>query len=333
LNVQPAPSKIHLATKAYLAGWASEGLLRPMHTRFGAQKSRSPAAVAWRRDWWGAGNPDLNRVCEDACGRLESVVPELLTEVEDRWPLELEDRAVLAQFVVLHIVRTQAFADWFIGARENSLETFRDRFTVPEGFERFREEMRSDKRRALKILRMINKLGTLIASMHWTLIRFDEPVLITSDQPTCPVPLLEPGAVAPVAATPETGWIDTVEVRFPLTPRLALLGTWWMAGHGAPVDGTWAHAVNLNGAVRAQAHTQWFHSLDRAPALPAAISREPMTQFEPISPEIIPGYSMQVARESDLRERAKVEGEKLIESQDDSTLTVITAQRRAGVLT
>lgn len=329
--MEPAPSKIHLATKAYLAGWTARGLLRPVDVRFGLQKVKSPAAVAWRRDWWGADDPALNRACEEACGRLECVMPALLAEVEQRWPLAVEDRAVLAQFVALHIVRTQGFADWFAWERENSLEEFRDRFTKREGFDVFRREMRTDRQRALKILRMINKLGTLVASMHWTLIRFREPVLITSDQPVCPVPLLADGTQAEVAAMPATGWIDTIEVRFPLTPRLALLGTWWVAPHGEPVEGSWAHAVNLNGAVRAQAYRQWFQTPHREPALPPAITREPVLHFAPISPKVIPGYSTQAARESGLRERTKAEGERLIELQDDSTLTIIMAEPRTPV--
>src|SRR4051812_44740543 len=101
-----APSKIHLTSKAYLGGWAPAGWLRPVDRKWGRQKPRPPAAVAWERDWWGNDNPKLNAACEGACNRLETLVPELLGRVQESWPLDVDDRGVLAQFIGLHIVRT-----------------------------------------------------------------------------------------------------------------------------------------------------------------------------------------------------------------------------------
>src|SRR4029077_5565648 len=99
---------------------------------------------------------------------------------------------------------------------------------------------------AVRLISLINKLSSVFGSMHWTLLRFDDPLLITSDQPVAPVPLLTPGVIEPFAALPGGGWLDTLEVRCPLTPHLALLATWHMGPEAEPIAGTWQDAVNLN---------------------------------------------------------------------------------------
>ena len=124
--------------------------------------------------------------------------------------------------------------------------------------------------------------------MQWTLLRFDEPILITSDQPVVRSPM-PPGGSSPVTAIPPSGFYQVIEIRFPLSPRLALLTSWRDAPHGDVVDGTWQQAVNMNAVVRAQADWHWIRTMERAPALPPVILREPMTDIEPIAAQILPG--------------------------------------------
>jgi hypothetical protein len=319
-----APKKIHLVTQAYLRAWSSDGLLRPVSVRYGRQKLRSCAAVGWRREWWGSEDSTLNTVCEESCGKLEMVLPDALDAVEARWPLCLSDRAVIAQFLALHVLRTDAFADGFGPVRDESLARFRRRFPSQDGYERWRREMQSDRHRANKLLGMINKFATIFASMHWTLLRFEEPLLVTGDQPVCPVPLLTPGLEAPIGAVPRDGWLDTCEVRCPLTPDLALLASWHMGPPDPVLAGTWGHAVNINASVVAQSVEQYFQNRLREPAMPPAIWREPQRRFPPISIEILEDYSLAAAVESPLRAQTKRALEVLIEKQDRETITVIT---------
>lgn len=326
-----APGKIHLVTKAYLAGWARDGLLRPVHVQYGRQKLKSPSGVGWLPSWWGAANPELNAACEEACGKLETLVPDLLSDVPRAWPPDSHTRGLLAQFAALHIVRTEAFAAWFEHERERSLTLYRDQFSTPGHYARFCKEMRSDRERAKKTLRLINKIGSLIASMHWTLLRFEQPWLITSDQPVCPVPLLGVGEQQVIQAIPAGGWVKTIEIRCPLTPHLALLATWHRdVSNVAAIDGTWEQATNLNGAMRAQTSRWRFEVPDCRPPMPPAIFREPVTAFEPLSPAILPGYSSVAARVSELRHRAQAEVQRLIEDRDDKTLTIVTPERAAA---
>jgi hypothetical protein len=269
----------------------------------------------------------LNGACEESCAKLENELPGALAAVEAGWPLSLDGRGVIAQFLALHVLRTRAFPDWFEPVRNSSLAQYHDRFPSRKKYEKWKREMQSDRERSKKLLSLINKLSTVFGSMHWSLLRFDEPLLITGDQPVCPVPLLGPGAIQPVAAIPRDGWLDTCEIRCPLTPRLALIATWYMGPETAPVDGTWAQAVNLNAGTRAQAVEQYFQTPEREPALPAAIFAQPQPPLlAPISIDVLPGYSMAVAAESARRDQTTKRIEELIEKQDHETITVITSE-------
>lgn len=320
------PKKIHLVTRSYLEGWAAQGVLRPVSVRYGRQKLKAPAGVGWRQEWWGRDDPLANRVCEESCGKLETVLPEALANIETRWPLAVEDRSVLAQFMALHVLRTEAFAAWFGPTRDASIARFREHFPTQRAYERFRSTMQSDRERSKKLLSLINKLSSVFASMHSTLLRFDDPLLITGDQPVCPVPILTPGAVGELAPTPSGGWLETCEIRCPLTPRLALVASWYMGSPAAPVSGTWAQAVNLNTSVVAQTVDQYFQMPEREPAMAPAIFLQPRNLLGPISAEILPEYSMDAAATSPLRQQTQAALTALIEDQDHETITVVSSQ-------
>jgi hypothetical protein len=321
--VQQAPSKIHIVTQAYLASWTVDGFLQTRDLRSPHARRKSPAAVGWRREWWGADDPQLNARCEQECAKIERLLPGLLTGIEDRWPLTSDERFGLSMFISLHVLRTPAFLKWLQGTRAASLEDYRDQLNAHK-FEKFKTLMLSDGEQARRIFSMINKISTILVCMHWTLLRFDEPLLITADQPVCPFPIIEDEEDHPIKAMPEGGWINTTEVRFPLTPRLALLATWHWSDPQPPITGTWEQAVNLNAAVREQADRHWLYSPQRLPALPPAIFREPVTSFTPIATRVLPGYSVAAAKESKLRDGAQKEIDKLVEGRDSKTVTMIT---------
>lgn len=327
--MQGAPRKIHLVTRAYLEGWAPNGKLIPVDREWGIQKPKTPAAVGWQERWWSTDNPELNAMCEEACNRLETKVPPLLKRVRSSWPLEHEDRGLLAQFAALHVVRTDGFAEWFAQAREDSLKRYRHEFSSPEGYEEFCRRMRSDAERAKKVLRL-NKMASLIGWMHWTLVVFDDPLLVTSDQPVAPVPILGEGQAEEVSVVPRGGWASLVEVRFPLSPYEALLGTWDPGNREAEiVRGTWATAIELNAITRAQAR-RYYRTPEQEPAMPPAILKEQPHAFGPLAPSLLSGYSTKVAMDSTRRKEAQAEVNRLIETGDDKTLSVAIAKQVAA---
>lgn len=321
-----SPRKIHVITKAYLQGWTLDGLLLPVSVAHGPQKLKSPAGVGWDLEWWGAGDKVLNRVCEESCQKLETVLPQALAAVQSSWPLELGDRAVLAQFLALHVLRSRAFPGWLEPIRARSLAELRERFPSDRHYKDFARVMSGDRECGKKLISLINKLGTVFGSMHWTFLRFDEPLLVTGDQPVSPVPLLGPGEVQEVAAILSAGWLDTCEIRCPLTPQLALVMTWWAGPEAGPVDGAWAHAVNLNTATTVQAVKQSFRFPGRLPALALEVFAVPQPQvLSAVATGLLPGYTNDTARSSARRELAIKKVRELIEQRDHETLTILTS--------
>lgn len=330
---QNAPSKIHVVTRAYLAGWAlpPHNRLRPVNVKYGDQKPKTPAGAGWVDQWWGEGDPALNETCEQVCQKLEGLVPDLLRTAEERWPFSDDrDRALLAQFIALHGVRNDAMKTWFEDARENSLRSISGRWDESDSvsFDQFAAHHRSDAERARKLLTMTNKLASSLASMHWTLLRFAEPIVITSDHPVCPVPRLGDGEEVEVAAMPAQGWGNIVEFRFPLTPRLVLLGSWHLDDESdKPLDAHWNDAAAINAVLRAQAQRQWFRvHPGPIPAFPGLIFREVDRSSGPIAPGLLPGYSTAVARQSPRRIEVVQQVERLIESEDDKMIFVARPQ-------
>jgi len=114
------------------------------------------------------------------------------------------------------------------------------------------------------MLDLIPKHASLIASMHWTLLKFPEPLLATSDQPVTVMPILPEGVVARVTAMPSSGFVMTEEARFALDPWRALIFTWVNdIDSQRPVLAPDDFAAELNRAVIAQADREWFHHPDR----------------------------------------------------------------------
>jgi Protein of unknown function (DUF4238) len=325
-----APRKIHTVTRAYLAAWAPPPgrLLQPNHTSYGRQKLASPAGTGYALDWWGD-DPALNAACETACMPLESSIPKVLATIGELWPLKEptdgsgSPRGLLAQFMALHALRTEAAKDWLVAARENSLDDMRRKWAGRVEFAKFEERARSDEERARSLIRMVNKIATILGSMNWTLLRFDEPWLITADHPVCPVPLMDVRGDTGVAAMPPDGWANVLEVRFPISPYLGLLCCWQLAPDPPIVSGTWDYAANFNAGVKAQAEERWFQVPGPMPPFPGRIHCEVDPLLPALAPRFFPGYDSAAARASGLRAAVLKQVEEIVEKQDDSTMCIV----------
>jgi Protein of unknown function (DUF4238) len=312
---QNAPRKIHTVTRAYLAGWAPppERLLQPHHAVYGKQKLTSPAGTGYALSWWGD-DPALNAACEQACMPLENSIPDVLESVVEQWPLTGRvdgaetPRGLLAQFMALHALRTDAAKEGLAEARETSLDGMRDNWSAKLEFSRFEEWTRSDHQRASRLIGLVNKIATVLGSMNWTLFQFDEPWLITTDHPVCPVPLMDPD-----------GWANVLEVRFPISPYLGLLMCWQLEPDPPIVSGTWDHAANFNAGLKAQADERWFRVPGRMPPFPSRIAREIDWNLPALAPQLFAGYDSATARDSGLRAAVLKAIDRFVETQDDMT--------------
>jgi hypothetical protein len=326
-----APRKIHVTSKAYLAAWTINGRLRAGEVRFGGEsKVRAPAQVAWRPEWWGEDRPDLNRRCEQMCGALERTIPGVVRRVAGRPEMTRDDKALLAQIVALHILRTPGFLASFTAMRHATARSYRDRFGSDELHALFMREVGSDESIAEQLLAQLNKLATLVAAMHWTLVEFDEALLITGDHPVVIVPLAADGDRRPITATPQ-GFplLDCVEIRFALGPRHALVAT-WNDGFDQRLGGTWSLALNLNTAVLAQAQWHWMRSPERVPALPSVLVPQRDLAVETPAGTPIGGSGRDTVLSSRRRQEARLAIDRLIDEHDDRTMSVLAVERQAA---
>ena len=218
--------------------------------------------------------PKVREAAESKAAEFESRAAPYLRDLPALWPLTATDEEspawATACFIALHVLRNPSGLDHMLRAQRAVLDQrmphYRKQTNKPGQQESFLREVTSDGFRASRVLESVMTLASVLASMHWTLLQFDGPLLATSDQPVTFVPLLTPGSSAPVTAIPRGSLLDCEEVRFATDPQRALLLTWLNEPSTDPVlRGSDAIAAQLNRAVIAQADRQWFHQT-RPPA-------------------------------------------------------------------
>jgi hypothetical protein len=74
-------------------------------------------------------------------------------------------------------------------------------------------------------MKQIPRMASLFMSMHWSLVTFPDPLVASCDQPVVCVPLPS-GRRMPIKAMPQTGFMETAEVRFPIDPWRVPLLSW-----------------------------------------------------------------------------------------------------------
>jgi hypothetical protein len=123
----------------------------------------------------------------------------IISSLASRWPLDFNDKACAAQFFGLQHVRGPAFKGWHeqdIQATIHGLRNDPVGRTAPTPGEspedvadRLVERLSSDSVRIHKMIGAARTVPVALGSMHWTLVRFAKPRLVTSDQPVIVWPL------------------------------------------------------------------------------------------------------------------------------------------------
>lgn len=262
----------HIATASYLKGWADPKSRQVgrvlLEDPLGQSELKKPEKVGYRRNFFGD-DAEVRREAERRFNSFESKGIEALKRLGSSWPPENQDRVDIGCLVGIHMVRNPAFlsttAEMSEAEIDRKMASYRE--TMSEG--QIAEMLAYLRSTAFKIEHMLDlvlKHASLLASMHWALIEFPEPLLATSDQPVSVVPLLEPGTTAGVQASPQTGFMETEEIRFPVDPWRALLMS-WIVGFDteralrAPYD----ISAELNRTTIAQADREWIHFPARRP--------------------------------------------------------------------
>jgi hypothetical protein len=239
----------------------------------------------------------------------EAAAIHVIKDVVNRWPLDSEDKSKIGQFLALQHLRGPAFKAWHDGqveARSAELRADPRKWGTPpdgmsheEAVERYISEyLMSDTFRLKQMLKMVRSVGTVLHSMHWTLVRFSKGRLVTSDHPVVVWPVGR-GHSRPVANDLDAGATDTLEVFAPLAPDALILMTWVNDDDRLdPVDGEGRHVATANAFVVANTDEQWFHE----PGVEPWIAKGKRT---PLSSQLVPRYSVAEAWRSPRRLEAK----------------------------
>lgn len=143
-----------------------------------------------------------------------------------------------------------------------------------------------------------NRLITAFGSMRWYLIEFEAPLLVISDQPVVAWPIDSPYR-RPEATPAGLGVLNFLEVRAPISPTLGLLMTWQEPpDHAQILRGSEEIAANFNAFTIANADRQWMHR----PGSPPPVADG---YLDPVSKELIDGYSADEAKRSKVQDQVR----------------------------
>jgi hypothetical protein len=307
------PRDHHIVTAGYLRRFARAGKVT-VHRRGEEPVDKGVRAVAYVRDFWQS--PELAEQVEAKLGKGESAALKILRQFETRWPLGGQDRLIVATFLAIHMVRLPAFG-WFmrqIGERANRDVVAESAVTYDLDEQQqavIAEEFRREIHHVRALLRQLPRIGSFLCSMHWTLLEAEEDWFITSDQPVVLLPY-QPSPHSPASAVPPLGLAATLEARFTLDARHALLLS-WHDDTDSRLSVMRDQAASINCGLEAQALQEWFSRPGSRP--PILSSQTLQRRLYPVSLELLPGYTLARAAESDRRRRAEAIVLEMVEGQ------------------
>jgi hypothetical protein len=227
------PKRHHTVPKFYLEGFADGKMLHAVNIRDGSEYNTNVVnATAESHFYTVQDHPTDPGAFEAALSEAEGVAAVILRSIsEGAWPLSVNDRFAFAQFMTLQFLRVQSHRQQMhhaIAANLRELETddpveFERVLSLPgapEGVDFANGEVPALVSSAVHIQQistLIPKLAVHLLGRTWVLVRFDQPALITSDDPLTPIP--DPGQGQNVGLGLENSWA----LLFPLTRELALV--------------------------------------------------------------------------------------------------------------
>jgi hypothetical protein len=324
-----AYARNHLSSRFYLGGFADADGSVEVVTMGGRRPVRlaKPDNIAYRRNFWGK-DAALRREVERKLSEVESDAAPVLRDLVPSWPLpaSLPERAPLLQFLALHLLRTPGWRQLLLELGVRCVAEYGHLYPGEMSRDEMLEVATSDSFVADALMSEIPVLASMFGSMHWSLVRFHDPCLVTSDQPVVAVPF-QPGGAEEVLPFPSAGLLHTLEYRIAIDPRHLLLLTWLDNDDSMPpIAGTPRVAAEANASVRAQASTQWFCRPESDPPLGTVLLRNSLARG--IAPVVLPSYSLARARRSRRRREANRHMREMTEENATDELRVTIVQRR-----
>ena len=323
------PKKIHIVTAGYVRRF-TRGDVVTVHDHEGRVREQGSGGVGYQRDFWGS--PERASKIEAGFSKLESHALNVIEDIQARWPLRGVDRAALGRFLALHIVRLPAYGGFarMLGeraARQTIADGLVEYKLDPEQAAMYAEALRGESVHVKGLVRQMSRIACFLCSMHWSLVEFPDDWLVSCDQPVVLLPYT-PAPITPASAITPQGLAATLEGRFTLDPRHALMLSW----HGTEetmLAGTYRQACSINGALKKQTLKEWFSRPGSHPAFYAfPLLAEPPVY--PISIELLPGYGVASAAASPRRQAAEKLIVEMIDTQaPPSHMRWITVDRAA----
>jgi hypothetical protein len=313
----PSVYRGHVVPKGYLRSFAIDDKIA---VRKGGPNApievKSVEKAGWRRRPYERTRPKTGEKISDvewSLSHIEDKAPAILRRIDELWPLNAEQKSILAELVGYQLVRGPRWSAWHNRYVEKQIAEYQRLLNLPdEEIEATREHLRSDNYRLIRMLDLGMRLASIAGCMHWSLLKWDSPRLATSDHPVDVWPR-HAASRMPEASAAE-GMLNALEVRFPLTPTAALQMT-WLDDHDAAtpcLHGSRQHAASLNAFAVANADREWFHLPGTNPPLAFG------GRLLPLSPELIRGYSSHQVEPSHRRSEVA----KWLESTKGQTLKV-----------
>lgn len=234
----PKVDRSHIVPQTYLRNFAINDQLAMRLVGESGSKTVNVRDAAVRRAFYRRQRPDGTDIddIEWSLSHIESAVTTLLRGLHPAWPLDLEKKASLAEFVAVQILRGPRWQEWhseFVPSaiaeqRADGLPGLDGVAEVVAGdniLSKFEKKIREPTYRYTRMLSLVPKVASILASMGWTLLTFRRPQLVTSDHPVVVWPL-RCSAAKPRHLGFAAGILETLEIRIPISPTLALLMTW-----------------------------------------------------------------------------------------------------------
>jgi hypothetical protein len=299
----------HIVPAGYLRNFGSGSMIVKHEVKSGRARERPVKKVGTRRRAYSRTRPTGERIddVEWSLRQLENKV-QVVRFAAQRFPFSELDRSIIAQFAGSQHVRVPKWRrqhEALVDQLKQEMKTQGlDRFS-PVANEILKgrlvkeaEAQGTDSTRLRDMQKWLTAESAFFYAMHWTLIRFHRPTLITCDHPV----ILWPGTIGARELSPAdgTGLRNIVEARYPLTSKLCLLMT-WREGPDAPemIKGNREMAFNINGFTRAEAELEWFSMPGAKPPMPSERSR-----LLPLSSAIYPDYDLRYIEQSPRRAHA-----------------------------
>lgn len=289
----PVPHS-HVVPTGYLKAWAHGKQIAMRRVGGSASQVIGIRDAGVRKNFYRRDRPTTGETIYDtewSLQQAETAALPIIADLAGRWPLNLEDKGKVGQFFALQHLRGAAFRQWHEGqiagvlnkVRADPPGTLRPHpgRTHAEVIDELETQLTSDTYRLTKMLMLVRSVGIVFASMHWSLVDFDRPRLVTSDHPVVVWPLRAPITRRPSGNDLDAGVIETREVFVPVDPANLLLMGWRdQKSIGRPVAGRGRHVATANAFVVANTASQWFHE----PGAPPWLARG---RRRPLSSELL----------------------------------------------